>query len=95
VRGPSRGPAAAATAARRAPLGRLHTGHTARAAVVEGGLRPGRAFSAGLIDIIGDFVAERGVLPAAQVDAWKADLRSLGDGYFFSLNRYVFRAIRA
>jgi arsenite methyltransferase len=52
------------------------------------------AFSAGMIDIIGDFVAERGALPAAEVDAWKADLRSLGDGYFFSLNRYVFRAIR-
>jgi arsenite methyltransferase len=51
-------------------------------------------FSVGLIDIIGDFVAERGVLPAAEIDAWKADLRSLGDGYFFSLNRYIFRAIR-
>jgi SAM-dependent methyltransferase len=58
------------------------------------GFDPVRAFSAGLIDIIGDFVAERGVLPAAEVDAWKIDLRSLGDGYFFSLNRYVFRAIR-
>jgi hypothetical protein len=31
---------------------------------------------------------------ARMVAAWKADLRSLGDGYFFSLNRYVFRAIR-
>jgi hypothetical protein len=41
------------------------------------GFDPVRAFSAGLIDIIGDFVAERGVLPAAEVDAWKADLRSL------------------
>jgi hypothetical protein len=38
------------------------------------GFDPVRAFSAGLIDIIGDFVAERGVLPAAEVDAWKADL---------------------
>jgi arsenite methyltransferase len=58
------------------------------------GFDPVHAFSAGLIDIIGDFVAERGVLAAAEIDAWKADLRSLGDGYFFSLNRYVFRAIR-
>jgi arsenite methyltransferase len=58
------------------------------------GFDPVRAFSAALIDIVGDFVAERGPLPAAEVDAWKADLRSLGDGYFFSLNRYVFRAIR-
>jgi SAM-dependent methyltransferase len=38
------------------------------------GFDPVRAFSAGLIDIIGDFVAERGVLPAACVDARKADL---------------------
>ena len=95
VGGPSRGPAAAASAARRAPLGRLHTGHSARTALLKVGFDPVRAFSAGLIDIIGDFIAERGVLPAAEVAAWKADLRSLGDGYFFSLNRYVFRAIRA
>jgi len=58
------------------------------------GFDPGHAFSAGLIDIIGDFATERRALPSAEVDAWKADLRSLGDGYFFSLNRYVFRAIR-
>jgi arsenite methyltransferase len=58
------------------------------------GFDPVHAFSAGMIDIIGDFVAQRWVLPATEVDAWKADLRSLGDGYFFSLNRYVFPAIR-
>jgi arsenite methyltransferase len=58
------------------------------------GFDPARAYSTAMIDLIGDFVAERGALPAAEVDAWKADLRSLGDGYFFSLNRYVFRAIR-
>jgi len=58
------------------------------------GFDPVQAFSAGVIDIIGDFVTQRGTLPAAEVDAWKTDLRSLGDGYFFSLNRYVFRAIR-
>ena len=58
------------------------------------GFDPVHAFSAGMIDVVGDFVAGQGVLPAAEVDAWKADLRSLGDGYFFSLNRYVFRAIR-
>jgi arsenite methyltransferase len=58
------------------------------------GFDPVTAFSAGLIDIIGDFVAGRGALPAAEVDAWKADLRGLGDDYFFSLNRYVFQAVR-
>ena len=59
------------------------------------GFDPVQAFSAGLIDLIGDFVARRGTVAAAEVDAWKADLRSLGDDYFFSLNRYVFRATRA
>jgi arsenite methyltransferase len=58
------------------------------------GFDPVHMFSARLIDIVGDFVAERGLLPCAEVDAWRADLRSLGDGYFFSLNRYVFRAVR-
>ncbi len=58
------------------------------------GFDPVHAFSAGLIDIVGDFAAQRGAVPAAEVDAWKADLRSQGDGYFFSLNRYVYRAIR-
>ena len=38
---------------------------------------------------VGDFVAARGV---AGVEEWKADLRALGDDYFFSLNRYVFVA---
>ena len=58
------------------------------------GFDPVNAFSAGLIDIIGDFVAGRGALPEAEIGAWKADLRGLGDDYFFSLNRYVFRAVR-
>ena len=58
------------------------------------GYDPVHAFSAGLIDIVGDFVAQRGALSGAEIDAWKADLRSLGDDYFFSLNRYIFRAVR-
>jgi SAM-dependent methyltransferase len=63
-------------------------------AVLNVGFDPVHAFSAGMIDVIGDFVAEQGRLPAAVVDAWRADLRSLGQGYFFSLNRYIFRATR-
>lgn len=59
--------------------------------MLNAGFDPDRTFSAGLIDLVGDFVAARGV---ADVDAWKADLRALGDDYFFSLNRYVFRARR-
>ena len=56
------------------------------------GFDPVRAFSAGLIDIIGDLSRSEACCPAAEVDARKADLRSLGDGYFFSLNLYGFRA---
>ncbi len=39
-------------------------------------------FSRGVMQTIADFVDD---------PAWAEDLRSLGDDYFFSLNRYVFR----
>jgi arsenite methyltransferase len=47
-------------------------------------------YSGGLIDIVEAFVAERD--PVAK--AWAEDLRALGDRYFFSLNRYLFSAVR-
>jgi SAM-dependent methyltransferase len=49
-------------------------------------------YSAGLIDVVVAFVANRDGLTAADVAAWAADLRSLGPDYFFSLNRYLFGA---
>jgi arsenite methyltransferase len=49
-------------------------------------------FSAILIGLVSQFVNGRGDLTPADLDAWADDLRSLGDGYFFSLNRYVFLA---
>jgi SAM-dependent methyltransferase len=61
--------------------------------VVNAGFDPKASFSAGLVDVVGDYVAAQG-MPAAEVDAWKADLRGLGDDYLFTLNRYVFRARR-
>jgi arsenite methyltransferase len=33
-------------------------------------------------------------LTAADVAGWAADLRSLGPDYFFSLNRYLFMAVK-
>jgi arsenite methyltransferase len=51
-----------------------------------------RTFSAGLIDIVSEFVPGHGDVTAEEARAWADDLRSLGDSYFFSLNRYLFVA---
>jgi ubiquinone/menaquinone biosynthesis C-methylase UbiE len=42
-------------------------------------------FSRGVMQTIADFVEDQG---------WAADLRAMGEDYFFSLNRYVFTARR-
>ncbi|MET0189447.1 MAG: methyltransferase domain-containing protein [Pseudonocardia sediminis] len=49
-------------------------------------------YSAGMIEIITDFVAGRDGLTADDARAWRADVRDRDD-YFFSLNRYCFRAV--
>lgn len=51
-----------------------------------------QTYSVGMMRLIGDFAAGRNGLTAADIDAWRADARAVGDegGYFFSLNRYVF-----
>jgi SAM-dependent methyltransferase len=51
-------------------------------------------FSAGMLGLVAEFVAGRGVT-VAETRAWAADLESLGDDYFFSLNRYLFVAKRS
>ncbi len=53
-------------------------------------------YSYGLIGLIGAFVIERQGITKADIDAWSADLRHLGEKgtYFFSLNRYYFNAIK-
>ncbi|MFI6680102.1 methyltransferase domain-containing protein [Kribbella sp. NPDC050470] len=50
------------------------------------------SLSAGLIDIIAEFVSGRAGVGADEARAWADDLRTLGPGYFFSLNRYLFVA---
>jgi SAM-dependent methyltransferase len=51
-------------------------------------------FSAGLMGFIAKFVAGRQGLTEADAQAWAQDLTALGDDYFFSLNRYLFLAMR-
>ena len=51
-------------------------------------------FSGREIPIIARFVTGRDGWTAADIDGWVEDLRGLGAGYFFSLNRYVFCATR-
>ena len=52
------------------------------------------SFSAGLMRFITEFVPGRQGLTEADALAWAEDLRALGDQYFFSLNRYLFLAVR-
>lgn len=50
-------------------------------------------FSAGMLDLITDFVPGRVGVTEAEAQAWRADLTGLGADYFFSLNRYLFLAV--
>ena len=50
--------------------------------------------SAGLMGFITKFVPGRQGLTEADAKAWADDLKGLGDEYFFSLNRYLFLAVR-
>jgi len=52
-----------------------------------------QTYSAGMRDLIAEFVMDWGI-PAADVASWRDDLCSLGDRSFFSLNRYLFTAVR-
>jgi len=52
------------------------------------------SFSGREIPVVARFVTGRDGWTAADVDSWAEDLRTLGPDYFFSLNRYVFRATK-
>jgi len=51
-------------------------------------------FSAGLIGFIAAFVSQRPGVTRDEANAWSRDLVALGPDYFFSLNRYLFVAIK-
>lgn len=50
--------------------------------------------SAGMINLITDFVPGRAGVTKAEAQAWRAELSALGADYFFSLNRYLFLAVK-
>lgn len=54
-------------------------------------------YSVGMMTMLGNFATGRNGLSAEDIAAWKADARAIGEenGYFFSLNRYVFIADKA
>lgn len=53
-------------------------------------------YSGGMLGLVAAYVAGRGGGVAAdEATAWANDLMSLGDDYFFSLNRYLFVAKRS
>jgi SAM-dependent methyltransferase len=49
-------------------------------------------YSANVLGMIARFVSGRQGIAAEEASAWEDDLRSLGEHYFFSLNRYLFVA---
>jgi ubiquinone/menaquinone biosynthesis C-methylase UbiE len=51
-------------------------------------------YSGGILEIMEAYLAGRDSIPADDVHAWADDLRSLGERYFFSLNRYIFCATK-
>jgi arsenite methyltransferase len=67
--------------------------HTAAIPLLNVGYDP-NTLSAGLIDFVTGFVAGRQGLSERDVREWAEDLRTLGDDYFFSLNRYLFLAVK-
>ena len=59
--------------------------------ILNAGFDP-RTYSRGLIGFVSGFVAGRQGISEEDVASWAADLTSLGEDYFFSINRYLFLA---
>ena len=51
-------------------------------------------YSAGLIGFVSAFVPRHSDISAGDIESWANDLRGLGPAYFFSLNRYLFLAVK-
>jgi arsenite methyltransferase len=61
--------------------------------VLNAGYDP-NTYSAGLIGFVSAFVPGRRGLTETDTRAWADDLAALGEDYFFSLNRYMFLAVK-
>jgi arsenite methyltransferase len=51
-------------------------------------------YSGGMIELIADYVAGRDGITAQEAQDWLAELIGLGQDYFFSVNRYLFTAVK-
>lgn len=51
-------------------------------------------YSAPMADMIARFVTGRQGISAQEANSWAGDIKSMGDNYFFSINRYLFVATR-
>jgi arsenite methyltransferase len=51
-------------------------------------------YSAPIADMIARFVSGRQGISAEEANSWAGDIKSMGDNYFFSINRYLFVATR-
>ncbi len=67
--------------------------HRAVIPLLNVGYDPG-TYSAGLVGFISAFVPRHSDITADDIASWASDLTALGPGYFFSLNRYLFLAVR-
>jgi SAM-dependent methyltransferase len=52
-------------------------------------------YSAGMMELVAEFIAGRAGVSAQEAATWLSDLVALGEDYFFSLNRYLFTAVRS
>ncbi len=71
----------------------LSVTHRAVIPLLNVGYDPG-TYSAGLVGFISAFVPRHSDITAGDIASWASDLTGLGPGYFFSLNRYLFLAVR-
>jgi ubiquinone/menaquinone biosynthesis C-methylase UbiE len=62
--------------------------------LLNAGYDPG-TYSAGLIEFVAAFVPRHSDMTAEDLATWASDLVGLGPAYFFSLNRYLFAAVKA
>jgi hypothetical protein len=51
-------------------------------------------YSGGMIELVADYVVGRDGITASEASSWLSGLIDLGEDYFFSVNRYLFTAVK-